>query len=79
MLHLQTFRHTFTGPQAVAWLTSSAGGGAGSCEEAVDLAGRMQRAGESCAGPGWKRGPARGGGQAGGGFGRQRGQAGGGC
>ncbi|KIY96736.1 hypothetical protein MNEG_11228 [Monoraphidium neglectum] len=45
MLHLQAYRNTFTGPQAVTWLTSSVGGGAGSSEEAVELATRMLRAG----------------------------------
>jgi hypothetical protein len=45
MVHLQTYRNTFTGPQAIAWLTSAAGGGAGSSEAAVDAGGRMLRAG----------------------------------
>ncbi|KAI8464539.1 MAG: hypothetical protein J3K34DRAFT_526123 [Monoraphidium minutum] len=45
MLHLQTYRNTFTGPQSVAWLTSRDGGGACSHEEAVELGTRMLRAG----------------------------------
>jgi len=45
MVHLQTYRNTFTGPQAVAWLTSSVGGAAGSSEEAVDVGGRLIQTG----------------------------------
>jgi hypothetical protein len=55
MVHLQTYRNTFTGPQAVAWLTSSVGGGAGCCEEAVDMGGQLMRAGAVLTGGGRPR------------------------
>lgn len=45
LLHLQTYRQTFTGAQAAAWLASPGGGGAGGAEAAAELGAALVRAG----------------------------------